>query len=140
MNLQNQCITLDQARKLKELGICQQSYISWFQIGQKQLLRPSVKLNDEGQAEFTFSQPIASAFTSGELTSILPTGIGTLRFSMWKGVGYFARYASYDGSVRDRYEVQEDTAAEALCALLIEIIDDNLITVTEINLRICDLQ
>ena len=148
MKLENQVISLEIAKKLKELGVKQESYFYWnvdkafigedrfYQVQQKD--RPSVK---EGYSVDEFS-----AFTVAELGEMFPVIIdtkdarGTFDFVISKTfsdkkwfVGYskinLGRIHSDDQHYTLAGQQYERTLADALGKMLIYLLENNLIEV-----------
>jgi hypothetical protein len=78
MKLENQVVSLEWAKKLKDLGVKQESHFSWFNATDRD---DTPSLNRSGHHCPTCSHPHApyfeeiSAFTVGELGDLLPTDI-----------------------------------------------------------------
>ena len=107
----NGCCALELAKKLKELGIKQESYFQWF----NQYPFSSNKweiIRDLGVGE---GEQMYSAFTVAELGELLPTGACIL---MQEHCFYCCFYET---------EVFADTEADARAKMLIYLIENNLV-------------
>lgn len=109
--------TKAQATKLKSLGVAQRSAYMWGEL---------------------------AAFSSPELGEMLPTMIGEFKLRQWKTeedgiVKYHASYAI--GETRGfrsllKYPANGTTEAQARASLLISLLENKMIGVDEINLRL----
>ena len=73
MNLEDQCVSLEYAKKLKELGLKQECHFSWVNINDGYKIWPSHMLNNH----------VCSAFTASELGEIQATEF--ISKEGWKG-------------------------------------------------------
>lgn len=111
MELEKQVCSLELAKKLKELGVKQESLFWWnisdgIVIGEQYRRPPSI-----------------SAFTVAELGEMLPGNFNTIR----RGDG---SWLAYDGNAADNVNHQEisDTEADARAKMLIYLLENNLLT------------
>jgi len=135
MKLENQVCDLDQAKKLKELGLLQNyGYLQWVDGGQQ-----GVRLCDfDGrividEAPFAFLPEYVecyTAFTVAELGQMLPDWSNSYRTNP----GEFTHRYICEGP-KDR-ERQGDTEAEARAAMLIYLLENNHLTPEEANQRL----
>lgn len=136
MKLENQVVRLELAKKLKELGVKQESYFYWekspFAYDKKFVIRDNnfclnpIKVRDPKDQN---KYPRYSAFTVAELGEMLPNQSLEMSVKCYKGNNvYWAEYWKYD---RQIYLVGgEDNEADARAKMLIYLIGNNLITVT----------
>lgn len=68
MKLEDQVVSLELAKRLKELGVKQESFFYW----DGQLLRPAIYAGDGHNLGVPLSDKIFAAFTVAELGEILP--------------------------------------------------------------------
>jgi hypothetical protein len=122
MKLENQCVSLEIAKRLKELGVKQDSYFHWRR-----------KYNKRIKGKFTLNigtlQPLLgdkhlaySAYTVAELGELLPDMIMVFRdeFKRWR--------CDYKSAQKDRDAlIMEDTMADALGEMLIHLIGKGLV-------------
>jgi hypothetical protein len=159
MKIENQVCLLEQAKRLKELGVAQTGLFTYNQHSYK----------IAGAAEDGFwsvlmkrtSDSFYSAFTVAELGVMLPdylpnTGnleigkAGTDHFNInrtvnkwWYNVSYWTwetketRSGDIYLSRKDLHLQQKDTLAQAMGEMLIFLLENNLITAEEVNERLC---
>jgi hypothetical protein len=73
MPLEKQVVSLDLAKRLKELGVKQESYFTWFAYeGDKGVKFTQIMRTNEEFLSSMVVCPIASAFTVAELGEMLP--------------------------------------------------------------------
>lgn len=158
MKLEDQVISLPMAQRLKELGVKQESYFSWFkyQYSKRKLKYPG-KMGRFTQQEFCgilksdepFSADYAvidksCAFTVAELGQLLPDSLTVdhyrMHFHSYKQEQYKkpALWTCTLGHSTDKEvpDFDRHNEAEARGALLIHLLESNLITIEEVNSRI----
>lgn len=121
MKLESQVASLQLSKKLKELGVVQESAFYW-----------EINLRNDWTLYFEYGEPRmnanASAFTASELGVMLPDGIGSFKTST---KGYSCRgsigYASGFGFQK------ADTEANARAKMLVYLLDQKIIPVDEVN-------
>lgn len=142
MKLQDQVITYDQALRLKELGVDQDSAFAFLTWTQDPVFR-------SGPGWIRMSDSIAAAaFTVAELGKMLPEWLRRSAGSLyalhqwhrqklgdggfdWWYLGY--RYPERNEIV---HEVRGSTEAQARAAMLIHLLENNLTTIEEVNARL----
>lgn len=166
MKLENQVCTLEQAKRLKALGIEQgNSYFNWYEVSNgddegdfdKEGVEwhPVLCTYDRDQdaavavlaidpdlttsdGEFCSYKEPASAFTVAELGVMLPDDLCITR----SGAGYSAFWEPTDGDDVERisFRGQEyfTTEAECMATVLIDMIGMGVTTVAEVNKRLTD--
>jgi hypothetical protein len=156
MQLENSVVTSDQARKLKELGIVQHSFVWWVFCENKQnIIEKTVTcdlfiIHIHKMVRKSGTEPL-SAFTTAELGVMLPEfiqkGEKEYRINQWKnpkemsvnqtetlyGICYDNR-----GNCLDRFPELcfFKTEAQARAFLLIYLLENNLTTAAEVNERL----
>ena len=76
MKIENQVITLIQAKKLKELGVSQDSYFCWQHFPEKVYRKEALHLvNPMSKEGITDAGEFWSAFTVSELCQMLPNHV-----------------------------------------------------------------
>lgn len=149
MKLSDQVCTLEQAKKLKELGVEQESI--WMYIYYKDdIISSSAGLhhylianeifadNDGGE----FDCLIASAFSVAELGVMLPEYIGELRLLQWHasdssfGIQYRFNCDNPTTQTIPDHCIFSDTEAQARAAMLIYLLENNIITPEQVNERV----
>jgi hypothetical protein len=120
MKIENQCISLAQAKRLKELGIKQQSLLRWSSDGSLyyQIMTGEMVCEDD-----------YAAFNVAELGVMLPQDAATRQTLLDDGIRWSA---SSDGAYGGFYK----TEAGAKGALLIYLLEKKLITSEEVNQRL----
>jgi hypothetical protein len=117
MNLEKQVVSLELAQRLKELGVKQNAYFSWYKqsnFGNEYILSISGETNIENY----------SAFTSAEVGELLE-----------KDVTYKFKNTGDEWYLCDNCEnsTGADTEADARAKMLIYLIENNLIKLEDIN-------
>lgn len=158
MKLEHQVINLQQAQRLKELGVKQESYFSWFGdltprlmdngkdgavYGPWIFLSTTEPLNNQEadwRSDVNQTKPLASAFTVAELGVMLPqtisykktqkASIKISRFNAW--TIFYNRHSS--GMNVCMTEDYNECVARG--AMLINLLESKLITAEEVNSRI----
>lgn len=111
MNLENQVVSLELAKKLKELGVKQKSLFWWWYSGK--WWRVTLSENNRPDPQY-------SAFTVAELGELLPSGFSSMPFKTAEGeVGWLANYKS-DELIAGYFAEREADARAELLARLIE--------------------
>lgn len=116
MKLENQVVSLELAKKLKKLGVKQESVWVWAIGGDKCEDKWTLLLRDDDSWSAT---EVISAFTCAELGEMLPEDI--LCFKHQDGKGFFIRHRT-----KEIYFV-EDNEANARAKMLIYLIKNKLI-------------
>ncbi len=124
MKLEDQVCSLDLAKKLKELGVKQESYFRW---------QPAVEINgivDEWTLDVSRFEPYCAAFTVAELGEMLPNG-----FSVKKMLGArFGDYYCYAKIGKSAPFLESaHTEADARAKMFIYLIENQLLKVESIN-------
>ena len=126
MKIESQVISLELAKRLKELGVKQVSYFWWVNglLGSEQMFDGVPKSEEE-----------YAAFTVTELLELLPSELNKGGWEKWDnrfelathaGKKWLARY--YAGDAFDKGVVAK-TPADACAGMLIDLIENNLLTV-----------
>lgn len=127
MKLEDQVLSLELAKKLKSLGVKQESYFNWItenEIGDEWEERVEV-------SDYSFDCPIeiiASAFTVAELGEILPHEIPDGRTTPWHFRSYWelGRWGvSYASTGVVLHKVSANTEANARALMLIYLLENN---------------
>lgn len=133
MNLENQVVSLELAKKLKELGVKQESLFYWNCDDEGYTSRIDQE-NKHGQKDrffigdtVTFTWLSYSAFTASELAEMLPNTIEAesgdeLYLQLMNDDGEWAVYYDEDFPI-----FTDKSLVEALAACLIHLIKNNLI-------------
>lgn len=130
MRLEEQVVSLELAKRLKELGVKQESIFAWCknELGHITLVYlpqwiPQIKKHGEWWA----------AFTVAELGEMLPPlcEIKRTRENNWR-LEYISTLTVKDGRPHfDRHSVRADTEADARAKMLIYLIEQKLIPTQE---------
>jgi hypothetical protein len=133
MELSKQCCSLIQAKKLKELGLTQQTEF-YFRGENIWYLREVTDWGNQEQFSELMesgyeSSTIFSAYTVAELGVMLPCGYDTMQTTGdgWRG---------YDMDGKDAVEGVFKTEAECRAAILIHLLESGNLTHQECNTRI----
>lgn len=120
MRLENQVVSLELSKRLKELGVKQESLWYW---GVHEVLGKSIGLNmNWGDYHATTNAVITySAFTVAELGEILPDGVYLFQ-KEYGGKSFFIR--EFDG----KGVWGGDTEANARAKILIHLIEKGIVT------------
>jgi len=123
MKLEEQVVSLELAKKLKELGVKQDSFFKWGKMaGEPRVFYPAMMT--------AFYDTLCSAFTVAELGEMLPEG---------DGGDYCKGYFTMDNEAYEyhpeykehceiyRIGVWEKTEADARAKLLIHLIEEGLV-------------
>ena len=110
MKLEEQCCSLESARRLKELGVKQDSFFYWYKDGFGDYLLGNVNRAPMVKEDI-------SAFTCSELGEMLPTSpsVPIKHVNQWMSV--FKNHATY-----------HDNEVEARAKMLIYLLEHNLIS------------
>lgn len=140
MKLIDQVCTPEQANKLKALGVCQGANAYYdIRYDEPELFMPSfwtfrkngVLQNTKEAAEYYLQKGlIVAAFTVAELGAMLPAGYDTM-FCTGEG------WRGYDHDGNDFQVETFKTEAECRASMLIELLQRNIVTIKEVNARLC---
>jgi hypothetical protein len=134
MKLENQVCNLDLAKKLKELGVKQESLFGWVIFGDGyEKGHRSYKENYELRSQESktyFEDSWISAFTVAELGEMLPLGFRSGKAGN-KKIGYktYSAHSCGVGGFHEQFDSQSEADSRALC--LIFCIENNLIEVNQ---------
>lgn len=157
MKIEQQACTLEQAKRLKELGIIQDS-VSWWKCNDEQEVVICGCHKEMNERHFYFNTWY-SAFTVAELGVMMPEYIHPFeneeyyRLMTWKmcsdnrnqnekfGIRYRSKFGikdfpTFHSEHGSSYQLQGQTEAEARAAMLIYLLENNLITAEEVNQRL----
>lgn len=127
MTLEQQVVSLDLAKRLKELNVKQDSLFWWCQGRFDQPDKSKWELNDSID---THARENVSAFTSSELGEMLPLEINGENLQLWREKGRWSWDVAYNTSGNSGKDIlweQADTEADARAKMLIHLIESNLI-------------
>lgn len=134
MKLESQVVSLGLAKKLKELGVKQESLFYWTENGQ---LVTTDQYDDFLEWVDTVGKPADfsvekhyAAFTVAELGEMFPGNDGENYYMTNKGMMGRLWYCSLVNMVTDKavYTEEADTEADARAKMLIYLLENNLIT------------
>jgi hypothetical protein len=131
MKLENQVVSLELAKKLKELGVKQESYFWWYPEHQQLLSDntlstvPTMLVDRNYRRGTSPNGDFVSAFTVAELGEMLPPHFPTL-------LSDFGLYDCYANSnlISLTKSVSAVNEADARAGMLIYLIGNNLLTPT----------
>ncbi len=123
MKIEQQVCTWEQAKKIKELGITQTSSYFYWHFGAVSETWILINCEDSDIDANDFS-----AYTVAELGVMMPSGYDTMHSTMGG-----RRWFDLDGmDDREYYK----TEAEARAAMLIYLLENNILKVDEVNNRL----
>lgn len=120
MKLEDQVVSLDLAKRLKELGVKQKSHFIWANGGYKWFVSPDheiIRINDPG-----YAQPWPSAFTVAELGEMLPHN-----YSTWRRTNNDREWWVSDLATGRYGEHTATTEADSRAKMLIYLIEKGLV-------------
>lgn len=138
MTIEKQCCTLQQAKRLKELGVnvrCVFGYIEipenglsvhWYWRDDKYALINANIVMYVGNGDQRWYAP-----TVAELGEMLPDDTRTYRYD-----DRWSAYAPIEGILQLFTFAEDKTEAQCRAALLIHLIENNIVSVKEINKRL----
>lgn len=129
MKIEQQVVSLEYAKKLKELGVRQDSLFSWvlkrhWESKENMMMEVAPVYCLEQRGSFT-GIPDFSAFTVAELGEMLPSHHPTTKKvdGTWFTSVWFEHALPYKAP-----EFTEDTEADARAKMLIYLLENNLLT------------
>jgi hypothetical protein len=145
MKIENQVCTLEQSKKLNELGVMQGCSLFFFDSS---LTDNKIRFNSyHKDGHYKNAQSCYSAFTVAELGIMLPRNFASFYcgYDIWRVANTF-NYANghdnfldqlvYTGTSKTFICINENNEAKARAALLIHLVEKCHITVEEINQRL----
>ncbi len=130
MTLSSQVCSLPLAKRLKELGVKQESLFWWGLHGksiyyEKEKIQLQVKWQEKGNEDW------ASAFTASELGEMLPERVYDQSGAYLFESGFYTvgkkPYVKYAGVDKDIAEVHADTEADARALMLIHLKENGIV-------------
>ena len=128
MNLEDQVASYDLSKKLKELGVAQESLFYYYQG----FAGPFVDFYEQGHVHQSYANPqkICSAFTGTELGEMLPSklinSLTTAYFEIIKTDRWLLAYVISD-DLPPIVSVIDDNECDGRAKILIYLIENNLI-------------
>jgi hypothetical protein len=132
MKLEDQVVSLELAKKLKELGVKQESLFSWFKEDYSEKTRLSARESyEESMIMAENWSRISSAYTVAELGEMLPPGYGSHKVA---DILYSSEQTEphVEFSCTSPYKhppTVTHTEADARAKMLISLIENNIIMV-----------
>jgi hypothetical protein len=126
MELSKQVVSLELAKKLKELGVTQRSLFYWSRYGRDTIPEDDYDVYFQSVVFKIGTKEIEyfSAFTVAELGEMLPRGYMSFHNSLNK---WYCE--DLDTFIQPHYKAEEyDTEADARAKMLIYLLENNLIT------------
>ena len=155
MNLEQQCVSLELAMRLKELGVKQKSLFYWVKVESENVYMYGIKYIVDMFDEKDEFKEIYSAFTASELMEMLPACIDTKKDhplnDFWlqiykrtcKDIRYIARYvcSSIPGEEIDNpffqvispAKAHDESLCDCLAKMLIHLIENKYIEIEKEN-------
>lgn len=149
MKVENQVCTLEQAKKLRQLGVVQQGIWTWVFPALSKMLSTTYgvyhyshakEIIDENEGT-EFDHDCASAYTVAELGQMLPDWMlrNDIDADMKAGraMGVWPTGSNWGARMDRGYQCEWfPTEAEARAYLLIKLIESKLVTIEEVNKRL----
>lgn len=133
MTLSQICAGLEYCKRLKTLGVKQQSLFAWYSTKprrEKDCYVESRELEKEISIYFPAFE-ICSAWTSDELLDMFQNfNDGIIYLEPYAGIFYARRMKTRN--ICDR-RIEDDKASNALAKMLIEMLEQKLISVEDVN-------
>ena len=153
MKIENQVCTLEQAKKLKELGVSQDSYFSWCGSEENRLMencskgveygpwlfisttKPFNNMEEDYRRDVPSAKPFAAAFTVAEIGVMLKElcycqFLSGERNWISSDCGSFTTYPEDDCTAK--------TMVESMAIMLIHQLENEIIEVEDCNSRLSD--
>jgi hypothetical protein len=130
MELQQQVCSLDLAKRLKELGVEQESIFWWCgDVSLDFLPQPMTKKEISSYNQVEFCEPGVSAFTVAELGEMLPKRLHQSNLTITRGVWWEVCYDEATVDTLGGYKGLQtaDTEADARAKMLIYLIENKLL-------------
>lgn len=137
MNLEQQVVSLELAKRLKEMGVKQESLLWWSQPYPKEVDgKPNAWVmsgGDEPRVTFFKTPNSVSAFTVAELGEMLPQGISSYKNpdkkGEWRALAHRELWDREGVTLEGRPFTDADTEADARAKMLIYLIEHDLIQI-----------
>lgn len=132
MKLEQQVVSLELAKKLKELGVKQESYFIWTNPS-----RGKLKVERNVVKYHNMDMVLCSAYTVAELGKMLPSHAYSIKTSKGKHISRWWGEATEHKILREHKVTQgyttpeQDTEADARAKCLIHLIENGLLEVYE---------
>lgn len=130
MELERQVVSLELAKKLKELGVPQESLFFWCSDYQGIMLLSQQEYSDNLRNKTPQLSKIASAFTVAELGEMLPEIFRSEKYKRGKWICHDGRECT-EPITEELFEA--DTEADARAKMLIYLLENNLIKKEELK-------
>lgn len=130
MKLKNQCVSLGLAKKLKKLGIKQESIFFYAKSFEKKFrLYPLfVDPQESEEAKLPKKEKEYSAFTVSELGEMLPSSCESYRYEEEGYSCWICRWFVEGDISKYKHLEEADTEADARAKMLIYLLENNLNT------------
>ena len=147
MKIEDQVVSLELSKRLKELGIKQDSYFCWFRLLESDFL---YTLSERWQIDDEERFDEISAFTVAELMDMLPACIDMKEYEPFnyfflqihkrtsENIKYIARYVcdtmpaveagNPNFQLQSKFRSHSEKLTDCLAIMLIHLIENNLIT------------
>lgn len=138
MTLEQQVTSLDLSKRLKELGVKQESVCWWcerYQLIEKEKKHIGVRFNTNPDFSGTYysyhhEQDICSAFTVAELGELLLSQIVNYEYRTREGKYRVWWYGSPKSMIEQQmHHIDADTEADARAKMLCYLLENKLITI-----------
>lgn len=155
MNISEQVCSLKQAKRLKELGVKQESLFSYFGDEATRLMdnganpatvgawlfiaqtKPVNNMQADHREDTETTNPISAAFTVSELGMMLSFEVESTKDGIDEAEGSIDGWACVYARGTDKNRLEfATTEAQARAAMLICLLEQNLISVTDVNARL----
>lgn len=128
MRLEGQVVSLELAKKLKELGVKQESLFYWsFYDDGNSIDAPAVAFVDN--CNLSFMEDLVSAFTVAELGEMFPINTSTTKGASWWHCQW---WDGVQDITRDKatkhHRIPSETEADARAKMLVYLLEEGLIS------------
>lgn len=128
MKLEDQVCSLELAKRLKELGVKQESAFRWIPMGAEPVLCPVPEFDDDGETKYM--PDACSAFTVAELGEMLPdeivVGKKSYYLALRKRKIFYARPNDYEEEALPGV-FPGDTESDARAKMLVYLLENKLV-------------
>jgi hypothetical protein len=135
MKVQEQCCSLEQAKKLKELGVSARPLCQWY-VPAIEGYPPYIEFTQSAYLNLPTHFP---AYNAAELGQMLPqrfnvSGFGEAQLIIHKYDKWYVHYVDVATETAPYVKERSDSLAESMAAMLIFLLERKLTTIEKVNL------
>lgn len=127
MKLEQQVVSLDLAKRLKKLGVSQDSLYSWLNADPRSAQANDVWYVALTEAEHILELPEFAAFTVAELGEMMPAEVATYRYEEEDFAEWMCKLHVKDDWSKYINIIPGNTEADARAKMLIYLLENKLI-------------